>query len=354
MTSGVTWMDTWATCAEVFRSHHSPTYATLADSLAAAPEPAVPEVPLVVLAAIRRAALEGRATDPFGGDAEALRRDARSLAAEIATAVELGLVQYTDPIRLGDLLPGVLVAARWYPGRPVRIVDLGASAGIVQLAPFLSLRFPTGTWQPAGALAAIEHPMEVPAELLATPLEFASAVGIDLRPLDVRRPEDATLLRSYTWPGPVAREVRLETAIRIAQERPPHLIEGDAVTTAPDVIRTGLDADTVTVVIDSGFSHYLPDEARTELGRHLDVLRHEGSLVLLARGPSLFDDPHRTSVRAIDLTGRRRIIYAETDFISEQPLWLSPAIPQQKGGPSGPAQAPPSQGQAAPAARLAR
>ena len=321
MAGRLSWMTSWAEAARLFASHDAPAYAALASSFAAQLEPGLPESPLIVLAALRRAALQGRATDPFTADVAAVRVDARRLADEINAAAAEGLVHYTDPVRLGDILPGMWLAAQWYPGRPLRIVDLGTSAGMLLLADSITVRFTRGAWTPEGSLGAIDYPMDVPAELMRMPLDIESAVGIDLRPLDMRDPSDVELLHSFAWPGPAARQERLDLGIRIAQERPPTLVHGDVLDVAPDLLRERLDRDAVTVVIDSAFSHYLPIHARVTLGRILDMLCGLGPLVMVARGASLSGDPGRSTVRAIDLTGRRRMVYAETNVISESPLW---------------------------------
>jgi len=307
----------------LFSEHDASAYGAIAHDFASDPVPGVPERPLIVLAALRRAALQGRATDPHAGDVEAARDDLHRLTNEIADAAEVGLVQYTDPVRLGDILPGLWCAALWYPDRPVRLVELGASAGMLLLAESISVRFANGAWAPPGALGVIDYPMKIPSEFLRTPLAIESSIGIDLRPLDMRDPEHVELLHSYAWPGPPARKERLDLGIRVARERPPPLLHGDVLEVAPDIIRERLDREVVTVVIDSAFSHYLPTSSRVKLGRTMDALCGAGPLVMISRGLAVSGDPGRSAVRAIDLTGRRRKVYAEMNFISESPEWLT-------------------------------
>ena len=317
-------MASWALSAEIFGSHNTPTYAAISTDLAERPEPGMPEQPVLVLAALRKASLEGRATDPGSGDVPATRADARRLSEEIDAAIDVGLIQYTHPTRLGDILPGLLLASRWYDGRPLRVVDLGTSSGMLLLAASMAFRFPTGDWSPPDALDVFEHPLAVPRALLDIPTTLESAVGIDLRPLDVRNPDAITLLRSYEWPGPSERSEQLTRAIRVAQQRPPHLITGDVQEVAHDVIRDRIDKEVVTVVIDSAFSHYMPMAAQMRLGNSLDRLAGHGPLVLITRGMNANREMGRATVRAIDLHRKRRLVYAETDYIGESPVWLAP------------------------------
>lgn len=320
-------MESWAQAADVFAAHRTPTYAAIAQDIATAPEGSLPERPLAVLSALRRAALEGRATDPFTGDVAAIRADARRLSDEVAAAVDIGLVQYTDPCRIGDILPGILIAARWYPGRPIRLIDLGTSAGMILLMTSMGVRYPTGTWSPDDPVDTVASALSAPAELLTTPLLFDSAVGIDLRPLDLREPESETLVRSYMWPDATAREERLTQGIRAARERPPTLIQGDIPLVLADVAREHIDRDCLTIIIDSAFSHYLPVKDQNTVGRILDRLCGLGPLALVTGGTSVSGRPMTAALRVVDLTGRRRLVYAESDLISEEVHWLDPTLP---------------------------
>jgi hypothetical protein len=63
--------------------------------------------------------------------------------------------------------------------------------------------------------------------------------------------------------------------------------------------------------------------AQVQLGRILDMLRGLGPLVMVGRGPQTTATRARSTIRAIDMTGQRRMVYAETDLLSESPAWIA-------------------------------
>ncbi|QOV93465.1 DUF2332 family protein [Novosphingobium sp. ES2-1] len=59
-------------------------------------------------------------------------------------------------------------------------------------------------------------------------IDLASAKGVDLNPLDVRRDADSERLHAYIWPGEQVRSERLRAAIAIARVHPPQVDRGRA------------------------------------------------------------------------------------------------------------------------------
>ena len=92
------------------------------------------------------------------------------------------------------LWPAALLGA----GRPLALCDLGASAGLNLVADQLDL----GWTLPEGAPLPVARRPRVVRRL-----------GLDLRPLDPSREEDAGWLRACVWPGQHTRLARLEAAI---------------------------------------------------------------------------------------------------------------------------------------------
>jgi hypothetical protein len=88
-------------------------------------------------------------------------------------------VQFTEPLRSSLLLPGLLTTAR-ETGRPLRLVEIGAAAGLLLAFDRYRHVFSTGTWGPADSPLRMTSPLPVPPDLLDTRLEVADRVGIDL------------------------------------------------------------------------------------------------------------------------------------------------------------------------------
>jgi hypothetical protein len=317
-------MRSWAAAADVREAHASPTYARRMRALAERPVHDVPERPLVVLAAVRRAHFEGRAADPSLGDEQALRDDLPALTDELQAAVERGLVQLNEPLRMADMLAGLLIASRWYPGRPLRVLELGSSAGLLLLMSVTAVTYPTGRWIPPEAHGTLDSPLPVPQQLLDTPLSLESALGVDLNPIDVTDPASAQALRSFVWPDVPAREDRLAAALDVARARPPALVRASLPDALDDLLGDVVAPDAITVVFDSAFSDYTTLAAQRRMGATIDRAAGRGPLVLLTRGGVGRRPGEWAQVRAVDVSGRRRVVYANADLLSERCEWIGP------------------------------
>ncbi len=315
-------LSSWETVSEVFASHRSPRYAALARALAGDRRFEEVGPPLIVLAAVRLAALEGRATDPWGGDAGAFRSDVAALGDEIAARVRRGLVQFTEPLRVADLLPGLFLAARRYPGLPVHLVEGGSCAGFLLAPDRFDVTYPRARWRPDGAAASLTSDLDVPPGLLDGELKIGRRVGIDLAPVDPGDPASATLLRSFAWEGEPARERRLLEGLRAVAGRPPEALEGHAEELLPGVAEEMVSPGSLTVVIDSGFSRYLPMRSALAMAAQVKRLAARGPLVAITRRAH---SPRRDlpcAIQVADLTRPWSLTYADGDVLSERTRWL--------------------------------
>lgn len=118
---------------DIFRDHRAHPHAKLVRSARRLLRPELAGV-LVTLHAVRAAAFEGRAADPWVASEEQFQADLKHLNVKSEAEQSVGLVQFTEPLRMADVLPGLLIAARRYPCLPLRLVELGACAGLL-LAP---------------------------------------------------------------------------------------------------------------------------------------------------------------------------------------------------------------------------
>jgi hypothetical protein len=315
-------LGSWAALVGIFAANRADAYAALATEFAADPPLPGPHAPLVVLHAVRRAALQGRATDPWSGDPAAVRRDIIRLRPEIEVALRRGLVQYTDPQRMTDLLPGLLLASSRYPGRPLRLVELGACAGVLLVPDRYRIRYPGASWTPTGAVLDLESELAVPRGLLGLRLDIEDALGVDLDPVDPATGYD--YLRAFTWPGDHAREPRLRAALAAVAADPVPILAGDVNDLLPEVLDEKVGRDVVTVVIESAVSSYLGGPSILRLGRLLDQAAARGPLVLLSRTAAPANARGlRSGATVSDLSGRWRSAYAATDALSERAAWTA-------------------------------
>jgi len=116
--------------------------------------------------------------------------------------------------RAASLLGGFLQAAR-ETGRPLRLLEVGASAGLNLV--WDRYRYESGDWSwgdPASALRITD--VFVDATPASAPATVVERLGCDLSPIDVRTEEGRLTLLSYVWPDQIERHERLRSAIRIA------------------------------------------------------------------------------------------------------------------------------------------
>jgi hypothetical protein len=139
--------------------------------------------------------------------------------------------------------------------RPLALADVGCSAGLNLIGDALPPLWTDGGGQPLPT-----------AERVRT----VARLGLDARPLDVGRAEDAAWLRACVWPGEGARLARLDGAIaalRAAREAPggPTLEALDVVEVPArlDSLAAGLPDDGLVLAYQTVVRDYLPPAVRT-------------------------------------------------------------------------------------------
>lgn len=187
-------------------------------------------------------------------------------------------VQTNEVQRCFALLPIFLTVAR-IADRPVDLIELGASAGLNLLWDRYRYRYASGTWGSEAADLELsgEERGAVPADLLTQAVTVRHRVGIDLRPLDVRSPDDIRLLRVFTARH---RQDRLMRAVAIARQDPPTLMRGDYLDLLPDLLAERDDA-AMTVVYQTLSAVYLSDEQRALLRTIVDEAGAAGPLAYI-------------------------------------------------------------------------
>ena len=134
----------------------------------------------------------------------------------------------TNEIRRSGVLIAALaeVAAR-YPGAPVELLELGASAGMNLLFDQYRLTLPNGPIGPVDATVILTPDWTGPQPPADLPGVIARA-GVDLNPLDPTDPQDRLRLMSYLWPDQPHRLRLTEAAMTVAAQMHPDVARGDA------------------------------------------------------------------------------------------------------------------------------
>ncbi|MBD3781981.1 MAG: DUF2332 domain-containing protein [Micrococcales bacterium] len=186
-------------------------------------------VQLRLLAGLFRIVLRGEAPQlvPFypvlGGDAdldEAWAAVRPVLAAHVDELRESlrEAPQTNEPARAVALLVGLSEAVRRTGLRRVRLLEVGASAGLglhVDRYRFLGDGWSAG---PEGSPLVVDGCAA--AGFVPEPFEVIERRGCDLAPVDVTTDDGAAHLRSFVWPWMLERHRRLDGAIDVAREHP--------------------------------------------------------------------------------------------------------------------------------------
>lgn len=193
---------------------------------------------LRLLAAIHRMVLAGQAPEltrhypSTGGDGDplaawpVLRDLLRSRPLELSAELQ-HQPQTNEPGRAAPLFGALLQVVGPEP-LPVRLVELGASAGLNLRADRFRYRSADGSlWGPLS-------PVELdPAWHTSPPgapglVHVVERLGVDRRPIDPLTQDGARRLMSYLWPDQADRLHRARDAILVAQQHPARIVAGSA------------------------------------------------------------------------------------------------------------------------------
>jgi len=243
------------------------------------------------------------ATDPT----PALRAFFAAHQREIRELVATRSTQTNDPLRCAPLVFAFAAVAEEVR-RPLGVVELGASAGLLLLLDRYRYEFPGlgsvgDPRSPVRLVSELRGPARppLPARLPA----IASRVGIDLSPVDCRDETATRWLVACILADRLDRLERFRGALALARRDPPRLVRGDFTVRLAE-IAAGVPEDEQLCLLDSYSLVYLTPSQReglaatiAELGlrRDLDWISSEraGTIPGLAE-PAPPEDPHATVV----------------------------------------------------------
>jgi hypothetical protein len=181
------------------------------------------------LGAIHRLVLSGRAPDlaehypsaggsPTGAAEQVFLETVKTLRDEIRALLDRP-VQTNEVGRAAGLIGGFLTVAK-RSGLPLRIVEIGASAGLLLRWDHFRYEARGETWGPPDSPVRLcDFNSEVPLPFDAE-VEVASRAGCDMHPVDPTSEDGQLTLLSYVWPDQIARVRNLRAALELAQHIP--------------------------------------------------------------------------------------------------------------------------------------
>lgn len=271
----------------------SPLYEQLSLAIAADPEPELLELasvarpgqplPNLLFAAAHLRLLDGvshpladyypsvgGSRPPDAGAYPHFRAFCLAQRAAIVPLLQEGRVQTNEVRRCALLLPAFGLAARLGGGRPLALIEIGASAGLNLLWDRYAYRYSDGRklgdpHSPVRLSCVAEGDPPLPAALPAV----ACRVGVDLNPLDSNDVEQRRWLRALVWPEQAERAALLEAALAVARCDPPRMVAGDALAALPALLAE-LPPGTTPCVYHSQTVNQFSDDARVALRALLD------------------------------------------------------------------------------------
>jgi hypothetical protein len=185
-------------------------------------------------------------------------------------------LQTNEATRCANVLPAFFLAYQRGGCKPLNMIEIGSSAG-------LNLRWELFRYQYGGKLLTEDIVLGErvsPVSLYCTvegplpPLpetgfpRVASCQGIDVQPRDIFNEQDMRWVRAAIWPEELRRHEILTSAIRLAQQTPMLLHQGDTCDLLPRLLTTIPDEQTA-VIWHSYAIHQGPVEVKERILQHI-------------------------------------------------------------------------------------
>jgi hypothetical protein len=180
----------------------------------------------------------------------------------------LGHPPQTNEVGRGAALAGALCHLKASADLPIRLIEIGASAGLNLRADRFQITGAGVSYGPAGS------PVQLAGGWQGTPppaanLSVIARIGGDLAPIDPVSPDGRLRLSAFVWADQVDRLTRLRGACDLATQIPVELRQEPASQT---VARIALEPDTWTVLWHSIMWQYLTEDQQLELNEAIATL----------------------------------------------------------------------------------
>jgi len=209
----------------------------------------------------------GRVPEAWEQLLDAFRRNADELRSSLEQPVQTNEVG-----RCAALLFGFL-AVTVDTGLPLRLLEVGASAGLNLRWDHYRYEADGFSWGPAESPVKLEFELEgAQAPAFPAAIEIVSRRGCDASPIDPTTSEGELTLLTYIWPDQAERIARMKSALEVARDEPAELERETASTWARRMLAEPVSRQ-ATVIYHSIVSQYLGDAERQSL---FDGIREAG------------------------------------------------------------------------------
>lgn len=153
---------------------------------------------------------------------------------------------------------------------PLRLYEIGASAGLNLIPDRYGYRFGSADWGTPEARPLLTPECTGAGPPVDAPLRIISRRGCDIAPLDLSSDGDRERLLSYVWPDQPDRRALLESALGTASKDPPRVERMEAAQWVERTLSGGAAADpSVQVLYHSIVWNYLPADTQRRISEHL-------------------------------------------------------------------------------------
>ena len=165
------------------------------------------------------------------------------------------------------LLPGFLTIAG-ATGLPLRLLEIGASAGLNQIWDRYQYRYGARAWGDLASPVVLTCDWRGAPGPLGRTVRVASRAGCDRAPIDIRDAAQRDRLRAYVWPDQLERLARLDAALALARAADIRVAAADAADWLEARLAESA-AGSATVIYHSVVWQYLPAETQRRITARL-------------------------------------------------------------------------------------
>jgi hypothetical protein len=192
-------------------------------------------------------------------------------AEEIKGLVESQRVQTNEVGRCAGLLPAFQLVAQRGEGKPLTLLEIGASAGLLLLWDSYCYNYESMA-QVGNPSSSVQLSCEIKGAY-QPPItnhfpSIGKRLGLELNPIDLSDDNAIRWLEALIWPEHQDRRRLLKAALGLAKEHSPQIIGGNAAETLPEVLGEIAD-DTTLCVFHSYTFAQMPRKIQEEIHRQL-------------------------------------------------------------------------------------
>lgn len=207
---------------------------------------------------------------------------------ELRAALEIA-PQTNEPGRSAPLLVGLFDAVRRSGLSSVRLLELGASAGLNLLVDEFYVAGDGWSYGPAASPLQLTDAVRGP--LTPAPFRVVERRGCDLAPVDASTVEGRLRLTSFVWPHDLHRYERLRAALAVAAAHPVTVDPAPASAWLASMLEPAVPDGVLTVVWHSITRQYWPAAEIAETSRVLEAARERMPIAHIAmESPVLVND----------------------------------------------------------------